>query len=96
MSALATISNKEELIQRVCVARDEKVGVYGFVFHRGKDTATNLVRFQTNVSQMANGFQRLSTTSFTSSKKILMKPSSSAITGWSFRTARVQKTNTAL
>lgn len=37
MSALATISNKEELIQRVCVARDEQVGVYGFVFHRGKD-----------------------------------------------------------
>jgi hypothetical protein len=36
MAALATISNKEELIQRVCVARDEKVGVYGFVFHRGK------------------------------------------------------------
>lgn len=36
MSALATISNKEELIQRVCVARDEQVGVYGFVFHRGK------------------------------------------------------------
>ena len=37
MSALATISNKEELIQRVCVARDEQVGVYGFVFHRGKE-----------------------------------------------------------
>lgn len=36
MSALATISNKEELVQRVCVARDEQVGVYGFVFHRGK------------------------------------------------------------
>jgi hypothetical protein len=36
MSALATISNKEELIQKVCVARDEEVGVYGFVFHRGK------------------------------------------------------------
>ncbi|KAF7445316.1 calpain-B [Pyrenophora tritici-repentis] len=35
MSALATISNKDGLIQRVCVARDEKVGVYGFVFHRG-------------------------------------------------------------
>jgi hypothetical protein len=37
MSALATISNKEGLIQRVCVARDEQVGVYGFVFHRGME-----------------------------------------------------------
>lgn len=35
MSALATISNKEGLIHKVCVARDEQVGVYGFVFHRG-------------------------------------------------------------
>ena len=35
MSALCTLSNKEGLIQRVCVERDEKVGVYGFVFHRG-------------------------------------------------------------
>jgi hypothetical protein len=36
MSALCTLSNMENLIQDICVARDEKVGVYGFVFHRGK------------------------------------------------------------
>ena len=36
MSALSTLSNKPGLIQKVCVARNEKVGVYGFVFHRGK------------------------------------------------------------
>jgi hypothetical protein len=35
MSALCTLSNKESLITNVCVARDEKIGVYGFVFHRG-------------------------------------------------------------
>ncbi len=35
MAALCTLGNKEDLIPRVCVARDEKVGVYGFVFHRG-------------------------------------------------------------
>jgi len=35
MSALCTLSNKEGLLESVCVARDEKVGVYGFVFHRG-------------------------------------------------------------
>jgi Calpain family cysteine protease len=34
MSAICTLSNKESLISRVCVARDEQVGVYGFVFHR--------------------------------------------------------------
>jgi hypothetical protein len=35
MSALCTLSNKEGLIQKVCVEKDEQVGVYGFVFHRG-------------------------------------------------------------
>jgi hypothetical protein len=29
------ISAKKEMIEDVCVARDEKVGVYGFVFFRG-------------------------------------------------------------
>ncbi|KAL5117351.1 hypothetical protein ACEQ8H_004796 [Pleosporales sp. CAS-2024a] len=43
MAALATISNKEELIQRVCVARDEKVGVYGFVFHRDGEWISEVI-----------------------------------------------------
>ncbi|KAL9004653.1 MAG: hypothetical protein Q9188_002544 [Gyalolechia gomerana] len=34
LSALCAISNKKNLVDRVCVQRDEKVGVYGFVFHR--------------------------------------------------------------
>ncbi|KAL9104248.1 MAG: hypothetical protein Q9163_000796 [Psora crenata] len=34
LSALTAISNKKRLIDDICVARDEKVGVYGFVFHR--------------------------------------------------------------
>ncbi|KAI0206576.1 hypothetical protein F4808DRAFT_447388 [Astrocystis sublimbata] len=34
LAGLCTLSNKPGLIQRVCVARDEDVGVYGFVFHR--------------------------------------------------------------
>lgn len=34
MSALCALGGKKDLIDRVCVARDEKVGVYGFVFHR--------------------------------------------------------------
>ncbi|EMC99760.1 hypothetical protein BAUCODRAFT_30166 [Baudoinia panamericana UAMH 10762] len=34
MSALGTISNSQGLIEKICVARNEEVGVYGFVFHR--------------------------------------------------------------
>lgn len=30
------MGNKEELIEKICVARDQEVGIYGFVFHRGK------------------------------------------------------------
>lgn len=35
LAALMAISAKKELIDDVCVMRDEKVGVYGFVFYRG-------------------------------------------------------------
>ncbi|PNY27725.1 Calpain-1 catalytic subunit, partial [Tolypocladium capitatum] len=34
MAALCTLSNKMGLIERLCVAHDQDVGVYGFVFHR--------------------------------------------------------------
>lgn len=34
LAGLMAISAKKELIERLCVARDEKVGVYGFVFYR--------------------------------------------------------------
>ena len=37
LSAVCAISNKKNLINRICVARDETVGVYGFVFHRDGD-----------------------------------------------------------
>lgn len=36
MAALCTMGNKEDLIEKICVARNEKVGIYGFVFYRGK------------------------------------------------------------
>lgn len=35
MAALSTMGNKRGLIEKICVARNEKVGVYGFVFYRG-------------------------------------------------------------
>lgn len=34
MAALCTMGNKQGLIEKICVARDENVGVYGFVFYR--------------------------------------------------------------
>ncbi|KAH8835194.1 hypothetical protein DL96DRAFT_1729686 [Flagelloscypha sp. PMI_526] len=34
LSALATISAMEGLVEKLCVARDEQVGVYGFIFFR--------------------------------------------------------------
>ncbi|EIN09345.1 cysteine proteinase [Punctularia strigosozonata HHB-11173 SS5] len=33
LSAVATVATVPKLIDRICVARDEQVGVYGFVFH---------------------------------------------------------------
>ncbi len=43
MSALCTLSNKPGLIDKVCVARDEKVGVYGFVFHRDGEWISEII-----------------------------------------------------
>ncbi|KAI6373265.1 hypothetical protein MCOR25_003472 [Pyricularia grisea] len=34
LAGTATIAHRKDLMERVCVARDEEVGVYGFVFHR--------------------------------------------------------------
>lgn len=35
LASLMAVSAKKELIDKLCVARDEKIGVYGFVFFRG-------------------------------------------------------------
>ncbi|KAK3372083.1 hypothetical protein B0H63DRAFT_288176 [Podospora didyma] len=34
LSAVATICHREDLMDKICVARDEECGVYGFVFYR--------------------------------------------------------------
>ncbi|KAJ1300818.1 hypothetical protein OPQ81_002458 [Rhizoctonia solani] len=34
LSALTTITTMPQLIEKICVARDEQVGVYGFIFYR--------------------------------------------------------------
>lgn len=44
MAALCTMGNKQNLIDDICVARNEKIGVYGFVFFRGM-----YIRFPFNI-----------------------------------------------
>lgn len=43
MAALCTMGNKAELIQKICVARNEEVGIYGFVFYRGNRVLSRLI-----------------------------------------------------
>jgi hypothetical protein len=43
MAALCTLSNKPGLIERICVARDEAVGIYGFVFHRDGEWFSEII-----------------------------------------------------
>lgn len=43
MAALCTLSNKPGLIEKLCVARDENVGVYGFVFYRDGEWISEIV-----------------------------------------------------
>ncbi|WQF89089.1 Putative peptidase C2, calpain, catalytic domain, papain-like cysteine peptidase superfamily [Colletotrichum destructivum] len=43
MAALCNLSNKPGLIERVCVAHDQDVGVYGFVFHRDGEWYSEII-----------------------------------------------------
>lgn len=43
LAALCTLSNKPSLIERVCVAQDQMVGVYGFVFHRDGEWISEII-----------------------------------------------------
>ncbi|KAF2503244.1 cysteine proteinase [Lophium mytilinum] len=43
VAAVATLCSVEHLMERVCVARDEECGVYGFVFHRDGEWFSTVV-----------------------------------------------------
>ncbi|KAK3378108.1 calcium-dependent cysteine-type endopeptidase-like protein [Podospora didyma] len=43
MAALCTLSNKPGLIERICVAQNKDVGVYGFVFHRDGEWVSEII-----------------------------------------------------
>ncbi|KAK3325840.1 calcium-dependent cysteine-type endopeptidase-like protein [Apodospora peruviana] len=43
MAALCTLSNKPGLIEKICVANNPNVGVYGFVFHRDGEWVSEII-----------------------------------------------------
>ena len=43
LAAITALSGKSELLNRVCVDRDEKVGVYGFVFFRDGEWISEVI-----------------------------------------------------
>lgn len=51
MAALCTLSNKPGLIERCCVAHDQAVGVYGFVFHRDGEWFSEIIDDKASLSQ---------------------------------------------
>ena len=57
LAALCALCNKPGLVDKICVAKDEKVGVYGFVFHRGAFKSLLSRGEEAKVSQTGNGFK---------------------------------------
>ncbi|KAK4194521.1 putative calpain [Triangularia verruculosa] len=43
LAAVATIAHRKDLMDKVCVCRDEEVGVYGFVFYRDGEWISTVV-----------------------------------------------------
>ncbi|KAK4166203.1 cysteine proteinase [Cladorrhinum sp. PSN259] len=43
LAAVATIAHRKELMEKVCVIRDEEIGVYGFVFYRDGEWISTVV-----------------------------------------------------
>ncbi|KAH8706011.1 hypothetical protein BGW36DRAFT_284468 [Talaromyces proteolyticus] len=43
LAAVATICNRQDLMEKICVARDAECGVYGYVFYRDGDWVSTVV-----------------------------------------------------
>ncbi|THC95425.1 hypothetical protein EYZ11_005112 [Aspergillus tanneri] len=43
LAAVATICNRQDLMEKICIARDAECGVYGFVFYRDGEWVTTVV-----------------------------------------------------
>lgn len=57
LSALCALCNKKDLVDKICVAKDEEVGVYGFVFHRGGFKSLLSRSDEANLAQTGSGFK---------------------------------------
>ena len=64
LAAITALSGKPELINRLCVARDEQVGVYGFVFFRGSSQNIKVQSANADPAQMENGSRKSLMTAF--------------------------------
>ncbi|KAF8589545.1 cysteine proteinase [Ramaria rubella] len=67
LSAVATLSSMPGLIEKICVAKDEKVGIYGFIFCRDGEWAdviiddqlyTTVPKFETLSSESQNLYHK--------------------------------------
>ena len=62
LAAIATVTNYEGLLEKICVARDEKVGVYGFVFMRDGEWCSVIIDDQLFLRQLdyhdADGYMK--------------------------------------
>jgi hypothetical protein len=43
LAAVGNIAHRKDLMQKICVARDEECGVYGFVFHRDGEWISTII-----------------------------------------------------
>lgn len=43
LAAVANIAHRRDLMEKICVARDEECGVYGFVFHRDGEWISTVI-----------------------------------------------------
>jgi hypothetical protein len=62
LAAITALSGKPDLIDKLCIHRDEQVGVYGFVFFRGMCAFHRVLIYSGILTsqKMANGFPKLS------------------------------------
>ncbi|CRK38240.1 hypothetical protein BN1723_015294, partial [Verticillium longisporum] len=55
LAAIATIAHRRDLMDRVCVARDEECGVYGFVFQRDGEWVSTVIDDNLYLEDMTGG-----------------------------------------
>jgi hypothetical protein len=51
LAAVATIAHRKDIMEKVCVARDEECGIYGFVFYRDGEWVPTIVDDNLYLSQ---------------------------------------------